>query len=121
MNDSQIAKLCLLIAVSGIILLFAYTALLEPEAVKIGNIDDSMLGRKVLLEGAVRDLSEKDGNVFITLSDGNETDVVVFERTASNQPFVYHIEKNTAIRVVGKVESYNGRLEIIAEKIEKTG
>ncbi|MBI5061096.1 MAG: hypothetical protein HZB67_02180 [Candidatus Aenigmarchaeota archaeon] len=118
MNDEQIVKTCFIISLIGILLLFVYTELLKPDPIKIGDIDDSTLGKNVVIEGIVKNIDIIDGNVFIEITDGNKIDAIVFERTASRYPMVYDVMENTPIRIVGKVENYKGALEVVVESIE---
>lgn len=57
------------------------------------------------------------GNVFIDLGENSSVAIVIFESSAL--PDHYRLAAGDRIRVVGKVQSYRGSLEVIATTVER--
>lgn len=115
-SDQKLGKMSLLIAVVGIIMIYASTILIGSAEMKIGNITGQDVGKNILVNGTVVSYNVNNGNIFIKLSDntGNIT-VVMFERTARNQ----ELNNGDIILVEGQVNVYKSELEIIANSISK--
>jgi RecJ-like exonuclease len=60
----------------------------------------------------------KDGHTFLSVADtSGEISVVAFK--SANIDAIYDIEVGDQISVLGRVEEYKGKLEIIAKEIKK--
>jgi DNA/RNA endonuclease YhcR with UshA esterase domain len=119
-SDEKISKICLIIAVvgaAGIGLANIYHA---PEEMAIGMIGEEDLGKMVKISGSIISFSTTNGNIFIWLDDkGGNISVVMFERTARDQKYVYELKKGDNITVSGKVSLYKTDLEVLAETIKR--
>lgn len=80
----------------------------EPQRVSPEEVDKSMLGKKVAVEGSVNNLSRYNQHAFFQL---NSVDAVMF----SYPGFIFNNE--TAV-VKGRVDLYEGNLQVVGEKIE---
>ncbi|MCX6815355.1 MAG: exodeoxyribonuclease VII large subunit [Candidatus Aenigmarchaeota archaeon] len=110
LSDKQLAKLCLIITVIGIIFLFV-VANLQIEEVSIGNISNKDVGKVVAITGSVEGFYSKTGNIFFTLNDNTgNISVVMFNSDLSL------VGKSVA--VTGKVSLYKSKIEVIADKIK---
>ena len=117
-SDSQLMKISFLITIIGITCLFALNHFLEPEQLAIKDITLSHVGHEVVVSGSVASLTEKDGHVFITLSDNNSSiKVVMFANTAKIYPEIYNLTSGM-LTIQGKVDNYKGELEIVANSID---
>ncbi len=117
-SDKNLIKLSAAVSVIGIAMLFVAVQLAEPQAVRIVDINDAMLGKIVGVNGTIDSINTNNGNVFIKLYDGTgRIDVVVFERNARNNKDVYNVKEGWNITVTGKVAVYKAGLEIIAESV----
>ena len=88
-----------LLAMIAIRLLYR-VPVLKPE-----QIDESMIGRDVIVEGVVTHIRQGK-TTFMKL---NSMDVVFFDNVSA--------EKGEWIRVYGKVSEYKGRLEVVGKRI----
>jgi len=118
-SDSQLFKLSLSLSIIGIILLFFVVEyIIFPSNVKISEIDQSYLGKDVIVTGKVVSYTSKNKNYFITLEDDKEIKLVMFERDAKNT-IINEIKENEKVMVKGEVNDYRGELEIIIKDIER--
>jgi len=112
----EIVKIALVVAVIGIIALFFLTQY-KNEA--ISKVEDLKIGQVERIEGMVNSVYvSKDRHVFLNIADNTgEIDVVAFK--SANIDIAYDLENGDQISVLGKVEEYKGKLEIIAKEISK--
>jgi exonuclease VII large subunit len=112
----EIVKLALVIAVVGIIALFFLT---QYKNENVSRIEDLKVGQVERIEGMVNSVYvSKDSHVFLSVADSSgEIDVVAFK--SSNIDIAYDLESGDQISVLGKVDEYKGKMEIIAKEISK--
>jgi DNA/RNA endonuclease YhcR with UshA esterase domain len=112
----EIVKIAMVVAVIGIIALFFLTQY-KNEA--ISKVEDLKIGQVERIEGMVNSVYvSKDNHVFLGVADNTgEIDVVAFK--SANIDIAYDLENGDQISVLGKVEEYKGKLEIIAKEISK--
>jgi exonuclease VII large subunit len=119
-TDDQIKKISFAIAVVGIAGIAIVSQFAGAEKVSLRDLDEGKLGKVVEVMGTIAAFSEKDGHVFLDITDGqNKLPVVMFERTARSQKNVYSMAKGDNVTVTGKVLLYKNELEIQAETIKK--
>jgi DNA/RNA endonuclease YhcR with UshA esterase domain len=117
MDDASVAKIALAASIAGIAGLFVLSQAMQPEQVKIADIDASDTGDIVLIEGKLTSASEREGNYFFTVNDGSEIRVVVFESSARRIPDAASARRGDSAKVAGQVAIYRGELEIIAQAL----
>jgi len=112
----DILKISIAIAVLGIIALFFITQFNNETIVKIKDLKIGQIGT---ISGMVTSIYvSKDDNVFLKISDNTGgIDVVVFK--SSNIDLAYELENGDQVAVLGRVDDYKGKLEIIAKEINK--
>lgn len=116
LDDFTIRKTALAVSVLGIALLFLAAQLGEAARVEIPSVDDSMLGRKISLEGKVllRHLSK---NVLVfELGDavGNRVKCVIFGPSDEERRA---IANGSSVAVSGTVRNYEGGIEVAVERV----
>lgn len=117
-KDKTLIKVSLAVSLIGMAMLFAAVKFMEPLSMEIGKIDETTIGRNVVVAGTVQSISIKEGNVFVTLADNADTiNIVMFRQAAKKNATVYDTKKGSVVAVKGKVDIYNGGLEIIASEI----
>lgn len=109
-------KISFTATIIGIIALYGILYFSEPCRLKISEISENDAGKKIITQGIITKFSEKNGNVFMTVYDGKEIQVVLFFKSAKN--ITHDFGPGGNITITGKVAIYNSELEIIAEKIE---
>ena len=70
------------------------------------------VGDDVKLQGTISKISDKGNVVFIEVNQQIPVSVVVF-----NNGNALKLKNNDSVEVIGKVQEYNGKNEIIAQKI----
>ncbi len=111
----KIVKIALIIAVAGIAMLFFVTKSFSEEVVKI---QDLKIGQISTIKGMVTDIYiSRDGHAFLKVADNTaEISVVAFK--SSNIEQAYSLEIGEEVSVLGRVEEYKQKLEIIAKEIK---
>ena len=118
MADSRLRLLSFILVVIGIAVLF-YLSQASPRTVLIHELSDEHIGMYVRTAGAVQLFSTNDGHVFVQLEDGHKTlKIVIFRDTAAKYPWLYDVRLGDTLSVSGKVQTYNGELEIVADAVE---
>lgn len=119
MDDKNLFRTALAVAVIGFIGVVVAAYLVEPVRVGIEDIDSGMVGQNVVVNGSVKAISISEGNIFITLEkNGYEIKVVMFERTARDT-IAYTLREKDAVSVYGKVNFYREDVEIIADAVAR--
>lgn len=112
MNERTILKISLILVILGLIFLYGYADGFNFKAIE--SYDSLQLEKQVELSGIVSRVSQTEKVTFLELSaQKKETlTVVVF-----NQENMF-IKEGDYVELVGTVEDYNGKMEIIANQIE---
>ncbi|MDI6825733.1 MAG: OB-fold nucleic acid binding domain-containing protein [Candidatus Aenigmarchaeota archaeon] len=114
MKESSLIKLCFVLCLIGIFLLFVINRMYSPTTVKITQIKEGMNFVSVSGEVKKKFVSEK-GTAFLTLKDDTgEIKVVIFKGSMD----VSNVNVGSKVEVMGEVQKYKGELEIIAKKIK---
>jgi len=115
MNDSDLLKLSVAVAVIGLLGLFWYGTA-SSTAYSVSELDQ-LMGQKVKISGTVSSaFTSKAGNTFFMVSDGTgQAKVAVFQSSGID---VSQLKNGAAVEVEGKVAEYEGELEIIASSIK---
>ena len=112
----DIVKISVVIAIVGIVSLFFISTIFAEEAT---DISDLKIGQMERVNGMVTSIYvSRDSHVFLNVADKTgDIDVVAFK--SSNIDLAYDLEVGDEISVMGRVEEYQGDLEIIAKEISK--
>lgn len=113
MNERDLVILCLVVSLSGIVIMFIANKMIEPKYLKVSEITLSQNYIKV--NGTVSSLFvSKTGTTFIKLKDDTGIiDVVVFKDKIN----VTSIKPGLSIEVIGKPQKYKEKIEIIPSVI----
>jgi DNA polymerase-3 subunit alpha len=96
---------------------------LNKNAFSIAKIDDSLINRKVKLAGIILKIKKiitKNGKqmMFLTLEDPTgKIDVTLFPSIIENSKAA--IEENKIVFVLGKIDSRNGEIQVVADEIQE--
>lgn len=115
-NTRHTAKLAFCIALAG----FVSLILLLPETkdVDYAALADIKAGEKIKFSGTVKHVSVRHGNAFLEL-ENNGTVNAFYYRPGNGQLSKLH--KNSNLEVTGIVSLYNGKKEIMVERVEEIG
>lgn len=119
MEDSQIFRIALVIAVLGLSGMMVLSDKITPQEIKIKDLNKGMLDEDVSVVGLVEkiDKSPRSNTYFLQVRDGTgKTTAVIFDSA------VLDLEKNNLtlmsfanhmVKITGKVQQYNGNMELI--------
>jgi len=112
----NLLKISIVIAIIGIVALFFIIMYSTEESIKISDLKIGQIER---ITGTVTSVYiSKDDHVFLKVADNTgEISVVVFK--GSNIDEAYELEVGDEISVLGRVEEYKKKLEIIAKEAKK--
>ena len=110
MKETTLLKIALICSLIGLIILYFISSKIEIKDYK-PNLVNENIGTDVKLEGIVTKISDKGSVVFIEVSQQNPMTVVLFTNDNIN------LKNGDNVEVIGEVQEYNGKNEIIAQKI----
>ena len=113
MDEKQLIKISLSLALLGLLTLFFYADNFNLKVIE--DFDNVKVEETVKLEGMITKLSFQEKVAFIEIEGQQkiQTDVVLF-----NDKEIY-IKEGDYVQIVGEVEEYNNKKEMIANKIVK--
>lgn len=112
MKRQDFARLCLLISIVGLGMMYLSTYYLGPETVEPSDVSRRDIGSTVSVKGNVSDFYMTDSASFFTLN-GKTSGIKVSDfqkRSLSN---------GEEVKVTGSVDLYRGDLQLVASKIER--
>lgn len=104
-------KTSLIISIVGIFLLLFLANTLKPQLIKIEEINDKLLNKKIAIQGKIFKIEDK--KTFQILSIKDETGKIDILCECKNET----MENSQNIIVIGKVQEYQQYLQIQADKI----
>ena len=110
MKESTLLKIALICSLVGLIALYFISAKIEVKDYK--PILNKNVGDDVKLNGIVTKITDRGNVVFIEVIHQSPVTVVLFSDDNNLK-----LKNGDNIEVVGEVQEYNGKMEIIAEKI----
>jgi len=111
MKKKNVYRISVALSVIGLVTMFAVETALSPEQYELEDIDESMTGEHVEIEGEVESFNTGQGHLFLDLNDnGTHISVVEFDSET-------WIDPDEVVTVQGHVDIYEGDLQIIAEEI----
>jgi RecJ-like exonuclease len=112
MNREKFARICLLLSVVGLALMYGATEFMQLEKVDPGEVSKEDIGKSFRVEGNVSDFYRTDSASFFTLNGENGSiKMVDFQRRS--------FPDGATLTVRGQVELYRGELEIVSTEIEQ--
>ena len=111
MKENTLLKIALICSLVGLVILYFISTRIEIKDYK-PNVLSNNVGDDVKLHGKITKITDKGNAVFIDISQQFPISVVVF-----SDGNISKIKKDDFIEVFGKVQNYNGKDEIIAQKI----
>ena len=110
MKETVLLKIALICSLVGLVALFFISQRIELKDYKPDFLNKN-IGDDVTLSGKITKITDKGNVVFIELSQQVPVSVVVFTDKNIN------LNENDFVEISGKVQDYNGKEEIIADKI----
>lgn len=111
MKESILLKIALICSLTGLVVLYFISAKIEIRDYKPSELSRNV-GDDVRLKGTITKISDKGNVVFVDVSQQNSVSVVLFSSDGSLK-----LKNGDNVEVLGKVQEYNGKNEIIAQKV----
>ena len=111
MKETTLLKIALICSLAGLIILYFISTKIEINDYK-PSILNRNVGDDVKLRGTISKINDKGNVVFIDVIQQSPVSIVVF-----NNDNALKLKNNDSVEVIGKVQEYNGKNEIIAQKI----
>lgn len=112
MKENTLLKIALICSLAGLAALFFISHKVELKYYR-PQLPGKNIGDDVKLSGKIIKISDNGNVIFMELSQQCPVSVVVFANSKSA-----NLNKDDFVEVSGKVQEYNGKEEIIAEKIK---
>jgi len=122
MKEKSLLKISLICSITGIMLLFFISESAEIGQESIGDIvndiDFSGIGRDVKIKGIVSKIADYEKSFLIEIvdRDDNRLNIVLFKKGADE---TIQLENDDSIEVIGEIDEYNGKIQIIGNEIRK--
>lgn len=114
MKDKLLLYTASIVSIVGLFMLFLIMFLYTPEEKKISEINDDMLGKKITVSGKISDIkNSKNSTVLIKIIQECTLDVTAFGNINN-----YNISNSSNIIITGRLQEYNGRKSLVADKIQ---
>ncbi len=113
MQEKTLLKIALICSILGLSALYIISGSIE---LKENNIEKITLENKdefVKLRGIVSNVADTEKVSFIKISQPQEITIILFK----NENKTIQIRRGNEIEVFGKVDEYNGKMEIIADRV----
>lgn len=117
MNEKTLLKVALITSLAGLLSLYIISSNIE---IKESNIEKITLENKdefVKLRGIVSNARDSEKVAILEISQPKKINVVLFK----NKNNSISINEGNEVEIFGKVDEYNGKMEIIAEKVRVMG
>jgi DNA/RNA endonuclease YhcR with UshA esterase domain len=114
MDDSELLRISFFVSTAGLLVLFFVSGQLQPSHVPISEISLVHEGKNVETAGTIASIKfHEEGHIFLKVTDGSgHVQVVLFEEVAREVDSSC-LEEGKRIEVVGRVEEYRGKPEIV--------
>jgi len=113
MKEKTLLKVALICSLLGLLILYLISSNIE---IKEKNIEKITIGNKdefVKLNGIVNNVIDTEKVTIIKILQPQEITVVLFKNENKTMP----IQQGNEVEVIGKVDEYEGKMEIIADRL----
>ena len=112
MKHRNAYKISVALSILGLTLMYGSSLYIQIEKVQIGDIESSWQGRNVVAEGEAVNVTRSEEHLFFDLKDKTGS-ILVVEFDSNTK-----LNDGEFVKVTGKVEVYEGQLEIIAKELQ---
>jgi aspartyl/asparaginyl-tRNA synthetase len=114
MHDKTMLRLALLTSIVGVAMLFAYSEKFVVNEQTISRLDELPEGQEVDVTGVVLRVTDLDTVLFMEIAEEKVERVTVVLFKDRNVT----VSEGDFVRVVGSLEEYEGKPEILANRLE---
>ena len=111
MKENTLLKIALVCSIIGIALLFIVSQSIGVDEKSIGQIDMASIGEYVKINGAVTNVVDKENVMILTIEQPSKINVVLFKKKP------VELREGNYVEVIGKIDDYEGKPELIGDKV----
>ncbi|MFC1704702.1 OB-fold nucleic acid binding domain-containing protein [Nanoarchaeota archaeon] len=111
MKEKTLLRVALVVSLIGIVILFFISEFKDIDETRIDDITINDLDKDVKVIGTISQMRDTDKVMIMEVMQAQKVKVVVFKDDN------FSLKKGDYIEVLGKVEEYEGELEIIGDRI----
>ena len=112
MKETTLLKIALICSLIGLIILYFISTGIDVKDYKPSTLNKNV-GDDVKLKGTIAKITDKGSVVFIEVNQQNPVSVVLFNKDDNSK-----LKNGDNVEIIGKIQEYNGKNEIIAQKIK---
>lgn len=112
MQEKTLLKISIISSIIGLIILYLISSFTTIENFEIKDLTLNDLDKTIKVQGLITRITPTDSITILEVAQHNKMPVIIFDTNISTNI-------GDEISVLGKVEEYNGKIELIADKIEK--
>ncbi|HLC95980.1 MAG TPA: OB-fold nucleic acid binding domain-containing protein [Candidatus Nanoarchaeia archaeon] len=113
MDEKSLLRIALAISLVGMAALFFVSSSIDASERTISQIDSDDLGDDVKLVGRISKISQTGSVSFLELTQPSTMDVIVFNKENMT------LNEGDYVEIIGEIDDYEGKLEIIGQRIRK--
>ncbi len=113
MDEQLLLRIALISVILGLVVLFLITQRIELSATQINKIDG--VNEDVLIKGVVTRVTDRGNLLFLEVTKPEKMTVIMFKDG------VIDVEKGDAVEVIGRVDEFEGKEEIVANEVRIIG
>lgn len=110
MREKTLLKISLFCTVFGLIGLYLISSSLKVDESIISKLDETNLGSTIKISGVVTKVDDLGSAMLLDIAQMESMKVIAFTNDIT-------LNKGDNVEVLGKLDEYNGRIELIADKI----
>ena len=111
MQEKSLLKLALICAIIGLVVLFIFSKNMEISETNIEKITLEQAGNYVKVLGRIKQVTDTEKVMILTITQPKDIQVVLFKDNDIS------LEEGQYIEILGKIEEYRGKPEIIANRV----
>jgi DNA/RNA endonuclease YhcR with UshA esterase domain len=112
MQESTLLKIAVVSSIVGLILLFVISTFSSVDSVDINKVTALDVDKTVKITGLVSKVMPRGTITYLDITQHNKMPVLIFDTNLT-------INTGDEVEVTGKVQEYNGGVEIIADRIDR--
>ena len=113
MKEKNLLKVALISSLIGILILFITSQNISVQEKTISRITLEDVDKKVKIKGSVEKVIDTEKVAIINVVQPQNLDVILFKEGNGT----VDIKEDDFIEVIGRIEEYEGRLEVIGQRV----
>jgi aspartyl/asparaginyl-tRNA synthetase len=113
MKEKTLLKIAFVCGIIGLFFLFIISDNIEINEKTIDKINKDNVGEDVKLVGTVSRLTNLEDVAFIELEQPSKITIVLFKDKKKN----ISLYQGDTVEIIGEIDEYDGKLEVIAQRI----